>query len=143
LFVINPLVHFTRWAKSDVAGSVSPATFSKVLQRERMRADRCARPFCVLIFTASPAKPRRRDRKALSQYLLDRLRKTDVVGQLRDGEQAAILFNTPHDGAQSVLRTIQHDCLIARTHFSATIHAYPAVDASHGAEGMANERTTT
>lgn len=146
----RPQTNGTHSASAETGFAVEPETFRKILQRERMRADRSERPFSVLVFTAEPnggadgsgrakalrrgdqtqpcVKPSRAARREfvrLAGYLQSRLRTTDVVGQLDRQRLAVLLFDTDHRGARALLADIQRNCPAVNRQQEAAIHTYP------------------
>jgi lipopolysaccharide/colanic/teichoic acid biosynthesis glycosyltransferase len=108
--------------------------FGKILERERMRADRCQKPFSVLVFTAETTKTPA-DSSKLLRYLQRRLRTTDVVGHLDRQRLATLLFDTDRVGAETLLADIHCQGSHPLRHHVSTVHTYPI-------EPMSAERTT-
>lgn len=143
LTMFKPLNCSSGSVLSEAGYALRPDDFHRILQRERMRADRCEKPFSVLVFTADPALARRPNFVELIRYLRTRLRATDVVGHLDRQRLATLLFDTDRDGAQTLLDDIRASCLSAGQPIGATIHTYPAAPVSlSAATREATERRT-
>jgi lipopolysaccharide/colanic/teichoic acid biosynthesis glycosyltransferase len=83
---------------------LSADQFGKVLERERMRADRAGSPLSLIAFTRPTAAG---NLGKMSAVLNSRLRATDVAGQLDDGRVGALLPNTAEDAAWCVANEVR------------------------------------
>jgi hypothetical protein len=111
---------------SEAGFALRSDLFGKILERERMRADRCEKPFSVLVFTGDTTSATTRpDFSELIRTLQGRLRTTDVVGYLDRQRLATLLFDTDRSGARTVLDSIGQDgSSEVRQHIS-SVHTYP------------------
>ncbi len=81
---------------------LSEREFARAVKIERLRADRRQLPFCMLqIVLREIESPKKAIRKA-ARVLKDRLRLTDIIGQLGPNKLGAILTDTAGDGGQIV-----------------------------------------
>ncbi|MDP6717413.1 MAG: sugar transferase [Pirellulaceae bacterium] len=124
--MFKPLECSMHCTSSGAGFALRPDTFCKILERERMRADRCERPFSVLVFTADTTATEPLDFAELTRYLQGRLRTTDVVGYLNRQCLAALLFDTDRAGARTLLDDIQENYSAALQQHICVIHTHPA-----------------
>jgi len=83
-------------AQSDL---LTAGELRRVMERERMRADRSGVPFAVLVFRFQRSQVSADFEAKLAAALKSRLRATDVAGYHEDGNIAAILSATQELGA--------------------------------------------
>jgi hypothetical protein len=80
----------------------TPAQFRRVLLRERVRTDRTGRPFSLVTFAARENKTAEATFRKLENILKRRLRCSDEIGWLDGHHLAAVLPDTPSEGAAKV-----------------------------------------
>src|SRR5436190_14154321 len=115
---------FRRPARPALEGLLPPEQMRKALERERARADRTAERFTVLTFTPFRGRPADDVWGTLVKALKSRIRITDEVGWLADGQLCAVLPGTGRDGARKVLIDVNEQ-LAADSSLSCTLHTYP------------------
>jgi lipopolysaccharide/colanic/teichoic acid biosynthesis glycosyltransferase len=74
----------------------------KVLERERARTDRSGDPFSIITFVPCATEVENATWQCLGRILQERLRSTDEVGWLDDGQLCAVLPGTAGSGAWKV-----------------------------------------
>ena len=99
---------FRRPAASFAPVVLERDEFQRLIQRERLRADRNGETFSLIVMS-----PRSREHSAemfpeLSQVLHSRLRATDDVGHIEDHQLGVLLPDTPSAGAWTVVDHIVH-----------------------------------
>jgi len=115
---------FRRTARPVLEGLLSPEQTRKVLERERARADRTAERFAVLTFTPFRGRPATDVWGKLVQALRSRIRFTDEVGWLEDGQLCAVLPGTGTEGARKVLADVNEQ-QATDSSLACTVHTYP------------------
>lgn len=121
----NLLSRFFRNRQVPPGGLLAPDQFRKVLERERMRADRAGTPLSLLAMTLPRNEPDRPAAERLSAVLATRLRATDVAGQLEDGRVGALLINAGEDAAWRVAREVQDAFGAAGDPLPCQVYAHP------------------
>ena len=94
------------------------AAFEASWRLERDRSDRSGLPFCMILFEEAEQEA------TLQEFLLQRLRSTDVVGRL-DGLLAALLPYTNPVGASVVAADVEAWSAERDAGVKATIFVYP------------------
>lgn len=80
--------------------------FQKTLQLERERADRSGLPFSILMFEVDKSNGKNHDINLIKDFLSSRLRTTDSIGWVDEGNMGVTMFNTNSDGARVLAREI-------------------------------------
>lgn len=91
-----------RQAENPLSDLLPPAQTLKILERERARTDRSGDRFSVLAFSPCAREVEEATWRQLARILQERLRSTDEVGWLEDGQLCAILPDTSSTGARKV-----------------------------------------
>lgn len=111
-------------AQSDVElRGLSSTEFELAFLRERALADRSLRSFCVVVFL-SRGEPDE-DLAQLVGILEQRLRTSDLVGQISTGLVAALLPETDESGANSVASSILGYLAERNLKFDYKVYVYP------------------
>jgi lipopolysaccharide/colanic/teichoic acid biosynthesis glycosyltransferase len=124
---------FRLWAHPTPEGLLPPEQMRKALARERARADRTGDRFAVVTFSLRGGPPDGRDRAGqtsgwpvLVKTLRARLRFTDEVGWLEEGQLCAVLGGTGAEGAAKVVHDINQMLAADFPTLSCTIYTYPS-----------------
>ncbi len=96
-----------------------------LLERERSLADRGTRVFSVLILHRIEGNPLVLDR--LSRQLLQRVRATDIVGQLDRDRLAVLLTDTDPVQARTVAGWIDRAVAALKVRIEPTLYVYPSI----------------
>jgi len=111
--------------------------FRRMLECERMRADRAGHQFCLLGFELQDT---RRDLPKLARVLKRRIRLTDRAGILPDGRVGVFLPETPVAGGKRVSADVLRMALEKGISPCCTIYEYPTPDGQ--AEGDVDQAGT-
>jgi lipopolysaccharide/colanic/teichoic acid biosynthesis glycosyltransferase len=85
----------------------SSGEFASILNRERDRADRTGQEFSLVVYEVASGSRRSAPTRRLVSTLLQRIRSTDDIGWLEDGNLAAVLPHTTPDGAWKFVDTVR------------------------------------
>jgi lipopolysaccharide/colanic/teichoic acid biosynthesis glycosyltransferase len=116
---------FCRPAPPALEDLLPPEQMRKVLARERSRADRTADRFALIAFAMPAGELPDGAWAVLVRALKARLRFTDEVGWLEDGQLAAVLAGTGADGAWKVVTDVS-DGLEAFPPLCCSVYEYPS-----------------
>ncbi len=108
-----------------VGDLLSPDQFRKVLERERMRADRASTPLSLLVIMPPPCRQQPQSTSELAAMLASRLRATDVAGQLEDGRVGALLLNTPEPEAWCVADDVKQAFAETKDQWHCEVYGHP------------------
>ena len=112
-----------------LADLLSPEQMRKALAQERARANRTADPFAVVTFALSGGGPPEVWAR-LVHVLRSRLRLSDEVGWLEDGQLCAVLAGSGAEGAWKVIRDVKHRLANNVPPVCCTVYVYPGDDPS-------------
>jgi len=117
---------FSRIRRSTTRHTVLGAPeFEMLLERERSLADRGTRVFSLLVLHRVEGNPLVLDR--LSRQLVQRLRATDLVGQLDRDRLAVLLTDTDPVQARTVAGWIDRAVAALNVRIEPTLYVYPSI----------------
>jgi lipopolysaccharide/colanic/teichoic acid biosynthesis glycosyltransferase len=117
---------FSRVRRSTASHTVLGASeFEMLLERERSLADRGTRVFSVLVLHRVEGNPLVLDR--LSRQLVQRLRATDIVGQLDRDRIAVLLTDTDPVQARTVAGWVDRAVAALKVRIEPTLYVYPSI----------------
>ncbi len=120
-------LRFLRSSPVDATQPILAAReFERFLERERSLADRGTRRFSLMVIGSRHGH--RRDLSRLARPLRQRLRSTDLVGQLDADRLGLLLTDTDPVGAGAVARWVEATASKLGIAIDATIYVYPSVD---------------
>jgi lipopolysaccharide/colanic/teichoic acid biosynthesis glycosyltransferase len=119
-----------RPAPRELQDLLSPKQMRKILARERARADRTGDRFAVVTFAQNTREPSAGFWERLVKLLEERLRCTDEVGWLEDGQLCMVLAGSGAEGARKVVSDITQ-ALGEVSALCCTICVYPADGSPH------------
>lgn len=100
--------------------------FRKVLERERIRADRSGREFSLLIIEVGSVKRNRQAVAQLVQILTKRLRSIDEIGWFDDAQIGVALPDTINKGAWKLAGDISNLIPTTMAPFNCKVYTYPS-----------------
>ena len=115
---------------------LDPELFERLVQRERLRADRNGETFSLIVMASRNALHSQTMLPVLAEVLSSRLRATDDVGQIDDDRLGVLLPDTPGAGAWTVVDHIVH--LLPKDVPSpiCEVYTYPSFDNEDRGEAM-------
>lgn len=130
---ISNLTRLFRRPQTDVRAEVlQREEFHRLIQRERLRADRNGETFSLIVMAPRSPQHAQKMLPELIRVLRSRLRATDDVGEIESNHLGVLLPDTPTAGAWTVVDHVVH--LLPREILSpiCEVYTYPSFEGGEG-----------